>query len=199
MTTPPALKVKRVKIDTLTLDPDNVREHDPRNITSIRESLERFGQRKNVVVDADGKVIAGNGTVVAAQELGWTEITVAPIPDGWTEEDVRAFAIADNRTAELAHWNNPELLAQLTGLDGAVPGFDETDIADLQALWGDPEPFDDIGGDFGPVPESDEVTVSMSLPRALAARWRLLLDSAPGDEADKIGEIIDIVSEAWAN
>jgi len=58
----------------LSLDPANVRKHDRRNLDAIKASLRKFGQQKPIVVDTKGIVLAGNGTLTAAKELGWSEI-----------------------------------------------------------------------------------------------------------------------------
>lgn len=101
-----ALQVKHVAISKLSSDPLNVRTHDEKNLNAIKRSLELFGQRKPIVVaranDGSLVVIAGNGTLEAARSLGWTEIDVTEVPEDWDAERARAYAIADNRTAELA-------------------------------------------------------------------------------------------------
>ena len=100
----------------LSYDPQNVRQHDVANIQAIMKSLEEFGQRKPIVINTAGTVIAGNGTLQAARMLGWTEIAAVEVPADWSEEKAKAFAIADNRTAELASWDTALLASQLTEL-----------------------------------------------------------------------------------
>ena len=68
------MNIESVKIADIQPDPANVRKHSARNITAIKASLARFGQQKPIVIDGDGIVRAGNGTLAAAKELGWTEI-----------------------------------------------------------------------------------------------------------------------------
>src|SRR4051812_40759398 len=74
------MNVETVEISTLCPDPANVRRHSERNIETIKASLRRFGQQKPVVVDANGIVRAGNGTVAAAVALGCHLPLVAPQP-----------------------------------------------------------------------------------------------------------------------
>ncbi|MGE5500507.1 MAG: ParB/Srx family N-terminal domain-containing protein [Ignavibacteriales bacterium] len=109
------LKISRVRIEDLTADPDNARLHDRRNLDAIKASLERFGQTRPLVVTDDLLVIAGNGTLAAAMELGWDEVEVTIVPFRNADE-ARAFALADNRTGELAQWNVPVLLQALESL-----------------------------------------------------------------------------------
>jgi site-specific DNA-methyltransferase (adenine-specific) len=111
------LQIETVKIETLAFDPTNARKHDAKNLDAIAGSLKLFGQRKPIVVTPDNVVVAGNGTLAAAKSLGWTEIVIARTPRGWTWEQIKAFALADNRTAELAEWDSAVLANQLLELD----------------------------------------------------------------------------------
>lgn len=105
-----------VAIDSLTLDPRNARKHSTTNLSAIAHSLSRFGQRKPIVVRGS-QVLAGNGTIEAARSLGWTEIQVVRVPDEWDDDTAMAYALADNRTAELAEWDEAELAQQLIELE----------------------------------------------------------------------------------
>jgi hypothetical protein len=129
-----ALEVEQVDIADLLVDEKNVRKHSERNIEAIESSLRRFGQRRPLVVWKQ-QIIAGNGTVEAARRLGWTSISVTRVPDEWTREEATAYAIADNRTAELASWDDEALLANLNELRGfdllEVTGFGSVDLDDL--------------------------------------------------------------------
>ena len=107
-----------------SLDPSNVRKHSRRNLDAIKASLRKFGQQKPIVVDAKGIVLAGNGTLTAAQELGWTEIQIVRTELAGVE--ATAFAIADNRTAELAEWEEDKLNAVLKSLQDE--GVDLVDV-----------------------------------------------------------------------
>lgn len=110
------MKIKTVPISELQTDDNNARLHSARNIEVIAKSLEMFGQRKPIVVH-NGKILAGNGTLEAAKTLGWTEITITEVPDNWDSDTAKAYAIADNRTAELADWNEDTLIKQLLELE----------------------------------------------------------------------------------
>ena len=116
------LKIEQVPVEKLTFDPSNARKHSDANLAAIAESLKQFGQRKPIVVNADNVIVAGNGTVEAARLLGLTDVDVVRVPKDWSADQVKAFALADNRSAELAEWNPEVLSAQLLELDEA--GFD---------------------------------------------------------------------------
>lgn len=133
------LQVVSVPIRELRQDPRNARRHDQRNLATIRSSLEQFGQRKPIVATADGVVVAGNGTLQAAESLGWSEISVSYLP--WTDEaKARAYAVADNRSAELASWDDDALLEQLAELQGDFDiegiGFTDADLARIASRVG---------------------------------------------------------------
>ncbi len=144
----PRLNIKTVPIDSLEYDPFNVREHDEQNIEAIKASLARFGQQKPIVVKTDGTVIAGNGTLGAMRMLGFTEVAIVETAlDG---EEAVAFSIADNRTAELATWDDQALAQALDQLEGDLlpaSGFDQNDIDVLLASLGNWDSEADTDGD----------------------------------------------------
>ena len=108
------MQVERVMIDELDCDPANVRAHDSKNLDAIKSSLRRFGQQKPIVVNEKGIVIAGNGTLTAARALGWDSINIVKtVLEG---SEATAYAIADNRTGELAEWDEEALAKQLSAL-----------------------------------------------------------------------------------
>ena len=99
--------VFRVRLDELTTDPSNVRTHGERNLDTIKGSLRRFGQQHPLVVDSNNVVVAGNGRLEAMRAEGWEDCLVIRTKlDG---ADRTAFAIADNRTSELAEWDTEGL------------------------------------------------------------------------------------------
>ena len=110
------MEVTRRLIVDLLLDPENARKHSQKNLDAIKASLTKFGQRKPIVINNKGVILAGNGTVEAAKDLGWDQIDVAVVPADWDEATARAFALADNRTAELAEWDENVLAKQLLEL-----------------------------------------------------------------------------------
>jgi ParB-like chromosome segregation protein Spo0J len=131
------MKLTTIKISELSLDPSNVRKHGRKNLDAIKASLRKFGQQKPIVVDAKGIVLAGNGTLTAAQELGWTEIQIVRTQLEGVEATM--FAIADNRTAELAEWEDSlaEVLQKLQadGHDLGELGYDQNDRDELLARF----------------------------------------------------------------
>jgi hypothetical protein len=126
------LKIETVDISTLIPDPNNARKHNEKNLEAIKQSVLKFGYQKPIVVSSDNVVIAGNGFLAVVKELGWTQIKI--VRSNLTAAEARAFAIADNRTAELSEWNDIELAKQLAELQSteaeilAACGFDADEI-----------------------------------------------------------------------
>jgi ParB-like chromosome segregation protein Spo0J len=125
------MKIKKIKISKLKLDRSNLRTHPDRNLDVIKSSLKKFGQQKPIVIDSAGFVVAGNGTLTAALSLGWDEIeTIETTLEG---KNAIAYAIADNRTAELATWNDEKLYSVIeSGVDSSNLGFNAMEIEQMK-------------------------------------------------------------------
>ena len=128
------LAIVHQRIDALKPDPTNPRLHNKKQIRQIANSIEAFGFNVPILVDCDGKVIAGHGRLLACGELGWTEVPTLCL-DHLTTAQARAFMIADNRLAEVATWDDQLLAEQLRelsllGLDFKieVTGFEMGEI-----------------------------------------------------------------------
>ncbi|MBP9034539.1 MAG: ParB N-terminal domain-containing protein, partial [Pseudomonadales bacterium] len=104
-------------------------------VDAVAESIRRFGFRQPIVVDDAGVIVCGHTRWKAAQKLGLEQVPVHVARD-LTPEQIRAYRIADNKTAELAEWNLdllPIELAELqgAGLDWSLLGFDADELAQL--------------------------------------------------------------------
>jgi len=170
------MNIVKKLIDDLTLDPHNARKHSDRNLEVIAQSLEKFGQRKPIVVWKN-QVVAGNGTLIAARSLGWKEIDCALIPDDWSEAEVMAYALVDNRSAELAEWDKQVLAAQLVELeelDYEVQdfGFEKIYQPDEEELE---SAFENLGKEKGELE-----TMSFTLHNSQADQIRSALEKSKG-------------------
>jgi ParB-like chromosome segregation protein Spo0J len=163
------LEIVKVRLEELTADPENARLHSRRNLDAIKASLSQFGQTRPLVVTEDGLVIAGNGTMAAAEELGWEVIEVTRVPFR-NPDEAKAFALADNRTGELAQWNTPVLLEALESL--ALEGWRLEDVGfapeDL-AVWKQREDRQDQSPDDFPAYD-DDIETSYLCPQC-AYEW----------------------------
>lgn len=135
------MEVKRRLITELIPDPRNARTHSQKNLDAIVHSLVKFGQRKPIVITHDNFVLAGNGTLEAAKSLGWDYIDVSVTPDDWDLDTARAYALADNRTAELAEWDESVLAQQLLELHDADFDIEALGFEMPQVI--EPEPIDE--------------------------------------------------------
>ena len=139
------MKIETVAISSLTPDPRNARLHE-QGVPELAASLETFGQRKNLVVWHD-VVISGNGLMLAAQSLDWEEIAIDRVPDDWPYEKAQAYALADNKTAELSAWD-PIVLDEIrfeldaSGWEMEDFGFDELRLGPIADK--DPDAVPDI-------------------------------------------------------
>jgi ParB-like chromosome segregation protein Spo0J len=124
-------------------DITSIRPYDknPRNnddaVEAVAASLRQFGFRQPIVVDADGVIICGHTRYKAAQKLGLAKVPVHVAQD-LSPEQVKAYRIADNKTAELAEWNMDLLPIELKDLQAAdfdlsALGFDADELAALLA------------------------------------------------------------------
>lgn len=133
-----------VPIDSIQPDPNNARRRTPKNLDAIKSSLAEFGQRKPVIVNQTTMhITAGNGTYEAAVALGWKEIAALLTDD--TMEAAKRFAIVDNRSAELAEWDEEELLIQLEEIgDFQDLGFDDADLKEIVSHMGGEVNLDEV-------------------------------------------------------
>ena len=153
------MKAVSVNIDSIHIDPANLRMHPARNLDTIKASLARFGQQKPIVVDGNGICRAGNGTLEAARALGWEKIEVVKTPLAGSE--AIAYAIADNRTAELALWDDDRLgetlkALQLEDFNLDDIGFSQDELDELLGSEFDGEAADDPGAQIDRAAELQE-------------------------------------------
>ena len=125
-----------VPISDLTPYERNPRKNDEA-VKKVAASLERFGLVKNsVVVDEDMVLITGHTTLKAMQSLGWTACPAVTQVFGLTEEEKRAYRIADNKLGELAEWDLELLALELDDLkvldfDLDQTGFDDKELGKI--------------------------------------------------------------------
>ena len=138
----PALQARMADIEQLKANPSNSRTHSPAQIRQLAASLLRFGWTNPVLVDEDFTVLAGHGRLLGAAQLvgeGHRRYQMAPVIEatGWSDEEKRAYIIADNRLAEQAGWDKDLLRAELSALSAA--DFDMKAIgftaAEMRALF----------------------------------------------------------------
>ena len=169
-----------ISISELIEDPANVREHHDSSIAAIKASLARFGQQKPIVLRKDGRsVLAGNGTLRAAKELGWEKI--AAIKTHLSGPDAAAYGIADNRTTELSTWDYESLGLILNELDDDLletTGFAQHDLDNLMEAFQPSDVTQDLE-EFSA--DHDKGAISIRIPSACLE----LLNSAVNKMSEK--------------
>jgi len=182
------LAVRSVPIDSVTPDPANARLHKDKDLTATGGSLKRFRQQTPIVVDKNGIIRKGNGTWLAAKAAGWKKIAVTVTELEGSE--ATAYAIADNRTAELSSWDYEALGLQVGALqqenfDIDVLGFDPDDLLNILGASdfggnveaGDIEDFKNRKGSFSPTMHFTQVQKEI-LKQAIGW-WRENNEDAP--------------------
>jgi len=148
-------------VKDLKSDHKNARRRTDRSASLIAESLKRFGAARSIVIDEDGRILAGNGTVEGAKKAGIDKLRIIEAEGdelitvrraGLSEDDKVGLALADNRSSDLSEWDN-EMLRQLSDKHTLDPWFEDHELDDLigpsvQELDGMPELAD---GDRQPI------------------------------------------------
>jgi DNA modification methylase len=143
----PRIEIVYRPIDQLQPDPRNARRHSRKQVQQIANSIEAFGFNVPILIDAELKVIAGHGRLLACRYLGRTEVPTISL-EHLSEAEAKAFMIADNRLTEIASWDDRLLGEQLRELSELnlefsleVTGFDMPEIDLLiEGASGTPEP-----------------------------------------------------------
>ena len=112
----------------------NARVHSNKQIRQIAASIEQFGWTNPVLIDGEGRIIAGHGRVEAAKLLGIEQVPTIRIED-LNEAEKRAYILADNKLAECAGWDREILAIELQALieldldfEVTITGFETPEI-----------------------------------------------------------------------
>lgn len=125
------------KLEELHPYKNNPRRND-KAVDAVANSIQEFGFKVPAVIDKSGEIIAGHTRYKAAKKLGMQEIPCI-IADDLTEEQIRAFRLADNKVGEMAGWDFDlldEELEKMSYIDMEEFGFD---LGEPSHFWGDEE------------------------------------------------------------
>jgi DNA modification methylase len=121
-------------IVTLLAHPRNARSHSKRQIRQLADSIKVFGFTNPVLIDHKNTIIAGHGRVAAAKSLGMDRVPTIRI-ENLSENEIKAYMIADNKLAELAGWDKEILAIELqhlmtldSDLDVTITGFEIAEV-----------------------------------------------------------------------
>ena len=145
---PSSLVVIYRPVDSLTPDPRNARTHPRRQLDQITASIREFGFTNPILIDPDGKVIAGHGRLLAAKQIGMDDVPTITLA-GLSDAQKRALRLADNKIALNAGWDTDLLKLELSDLatlevdfDLSLTGFSTGEIDVI--LEGAADPDDEI-------------------------------------------------------
>src|SRR5665213_294795 len=122
---PVELTLTYLPIDALTPYSRNARTHSKPQIRQIAVSMQTFGFTNPVLIAGNNTIIAGHGRVEAAKLLGMDQVPTIRL-ENLTEDQIRAYVIADNRLAEKAGWDHSILSIELQHLLTLDGDFDVT-------------------------------------------------------------------------
>ena len=126
------MNITNMKISELKEYENNPRLINDEAIERVAASIKEFGFKVPIIVDEDNVIVAGHTRKLAARSLGMEEVPVI-IADDLTEEQIKAFRLADNKVAEYSEWDLELLSEELLNLDSAMDfemedfGFDDSD------------------------------------------------------------------------
>lgn len=139
------MQIINKKIDELTPYENNPRNNDEA-VKYVAESIKEFGFKVPMVIDSNNVIVCGHTRYKAAKELGMEEVPCI-IADDLTEEQIKAFRLADNKVSEVAGWDLEKLdieiaeLEELGDIDMTAFGFMvDNNPVDIDSFFEDAEP-----------------------------------------------------------
>ena len=130
------MEIKMVKIDDLKPYENNPRFNDDA-VEYVKKSIKEFGFKVPMVIDKDNVIVAGHTRYKASLELGLKEVPCI-IADDLTDEQIKAFRLADNKVSEQASWNYDLLdleLDDIKELDMGDFGFLKHENIDIDEFF----------------------------------------------------------------
>lgn len=191
------MKVITLRVKNLQPYDRNAKLHPKAQIDRLADSIQQFGFNNPVLIDSSNQIIAGHGRVLAAKQLKLKELPCVVL-DHLTDEQKRAYMLADNRIAEQGGWDDDLLSLELNdlkamGMDLTLTGFTDEDWQKLL-----PEKLDTSGprdDQVPPLPEPEN-TVCKSGDIWLLGEHRLMCgDSTNSDDMKRLtnGHPVDLV------
>lgn len=158
------MKVKNLPVDKLVPYENNPRNNDGA-VEYVANSIKEFGFQVPIVIDKDNVIVAGHTRYKAALQLGLKEVPVV-VAEDLTPEQIKAFRLADNKTAEKASWDFEKLAEEVEGLDMNIDltalGFGEFELDVLKnGNEFDEEALDDL---FKDAPEKTKEPKRIQCP-----------------------------------
>lgn len=179
-------QIEMRSISSLSPYERNARTHSPEQISQLVASIQNFGFTNPILISSDGVVVAGHGRLEAAKALGLEEVPTLTVGADWSEDQLRAYILADNQLALNAGWDDGLLALELgelsdAGFDLGLIGFAPDDLALILAEKTD--------GNTDPdeVPEPPVIPVSIAGDLWILGNHRIICgDSTDAEVARKL-------------
>lgn len=162
---------------------ENNPRHNDMAVDAVAASIQQFGFKNPVIIDKDGVIVAGHTRYKAAKKLGITDIPCISADD-LSDEQIKAFRLADNKTAELAEWDEDLLgkeMQEIINIDMSQFGFSVGE--------------DELGEEM----QDDKYTLKVKIPQyeitGECPEISDMLDSSRADELIQEVEAADILEE----
>ena len=157
--------------------------HNDMAVDAVAASIQQFGFKNPVIIDKDGVIVAGHTRYKAAKKLGITDIPCISADD-LSDEQIKAFRLADNKTAELAEWDEDLLGKEMQGIINI-------DMSQFGFSVGE----DELGEEM----QDDKYTLKVKIPQyeitGECPEISDMLDSSKADELIQEVEATDIPEE----
>ncbi len=124
------MDIRKIKITDLKEYGNNPVIHSKEQINKLAEIIKQYGFRQPIVIDKDYIIVAGHGRLQAVKKLGYREIDCV-VADDLSEEEIRAYRLADNKIKELSSWDEDLLRIELLNLETISPeilGFEDSEL-----------------------------------------------------------------------
>lgn len=152
------MQIKEIEISSLIEYENNPRNNDGA-VDAVAESIKQFGFKVPIVIDRDNVIVAGHTRLKAARKIGLEKVPCI-VADDLTPEQIKAFRLADNKTAELADWDFSALEKELAELSEMDVDFDMEDFGfNLSEI--EEEPQEVVEDEVPEVDEEGEATVQL--------------------------------------
>lgn len=183
------IKIIEKNIDELVPYENNARIND-KAVEAVANSISDFGFKNPVIIDKNNVLVAGHTRVKAAKKLGLTKVPCI-IADDLDEDQIKAFRIADNSSAQVAEWDMEKLMAELQDIDFDMAKYGLSEqLSEIESLI-----EKDAEEDNYEEPEELEPKAKLGDIYQLGNHRLMCGDSTKQEDVEKLtgGEIVDLL------
>lgn len=141
------MNVTNMKISELKEYESNPRLISNEAVDKVAESIKEFGFKVPIIIDENNVIVAGHTRKLAAESIGMEEVPVT-VADDLTEDQIKAFRLADNKVSEFSEWDFEKLEEEINSIENEFTGFSAEDIKKMFDDDEEEESFDDVGDDL---------------------------------------------------